>query len=170
MVRYFSCLEELLNIKLQQDHLMFFFGLLFQLERLRRECKSRKTSAKQIKDSRFPVSEVKVTTTVSTKGKNAGPIKVKPGEKSRKNLQLLRDMQTIQTSLQKDDISWDCWLFCRRCSWTILAKLSHILDLKQLPFLLCGRDYCTPSTLLKYRLTGSWFSIPALDCICYGLA
>ncbi|XP_074672322.1 centrosomal protein of 57 kDa isoform X2 [Strix aluco] len=78
-----------------------------QLERLKRECKSRKTSAKQVKDSRFPVSEVKVTTTVTTKGKNAGPIKVKPGEKSRKNLQLLRDMQTIQTSLQKDDVSWD---------------------------------------------------------------
>uniref|UniRef100_A0A8B9PPN5 Centrosomal protein 57 n=1 Tax=Apteryx owenii TaxID=8824 RepID=A0A8B9PPN5_APTOW len=78
-----------------------------RLERLKRECKSKKTSAKQIKDSRFPVSEVKVTTTVTTKGKDAGPIKVKPGEKSRKNLQLLRDMQTIQTSLQKDDISWD---------------------------------------------------------------
>ncbi|XP_027739070.1 centrosomal protein of 57 kDa isoform X2 [Empidonax traillii] len=78
-----------------------------QLERLKREYKSKKTSAKQMKDSRFPVSEVKVTTTVTTKGKNAGPIKVKPGEKSRKNLQLLRDMQTIQTSLQKDDISWD---------------------------------------------------------------
>ncbi|PKK21529.1 centrosomal protein 57kDa, transcript variant X2 [Columba livia] len=78
-----------------------------QLERLKRECKSRKTSAKQIKDSRFPVNEVRVTTTVTTKGKNAGPIKVRPGEKSRKNLQLLRDMQTIQTSLQKDDISWD---------------------------------------------------------------
>ncbi|XP_041272975.1 centrosomal protein of 57 kDa [Pyrgilauda ruficollis] len=78
-----------------------------QLERLKRECKSRKTSAKQIKDSRLPVSEVKVTTTISAKGKNTGPIKVKPGEKSRKNLQLLRDMQTIQTSLQKDDVSWD---------------------------------------------------------------
>uniref|UniRef100_A0A8C8E7L9 Centrosomal protein 57 n=1 Tax=Otus sunia TaxID=257818 RepID=A0A8C8E7L9_9STRI len=78
-----------------------------RLQRLKRECKSRKTSAKQVKDSRFPVSEVKVTTTVTTKGKNAGPIKVKPGEKSRKNLQLLRDMQTIQTSLQKDDVSWD---------------------------------------------------------------
>ncbi|XP_064361179.1 centrosomal protein of 57 kDa isoform X2 [Dromaius novaehollandiae] len=78
-----------------------------RLEKLKRECKSKKTSAKQIKDSRFPVSEVKVTTTVTTKGKDAGPIKVKPGEKSRKNLQLLRDMQTIQTSLQKDDISWD---------------------------------------------------------------
>ncbi|XP_009996819.1 PREDICTED: centrosomal protein of 57 kDa [Chaetura pelagica] len=78
-----------------------------QLERFRRECKSKKTSGKQKKDSRSPVSEVKVTTTVTTKGKNAGPIKVKPGEKSRKNLQLLRDMQTIQTSLQKDDISWD---------------------------------------------------------------
>ncbi|XP_010185624.1 PREDICTED: centrosomal protein of 57 kDa [Mesitornis unicolor] len=78
-----------------------------QLERLKRESKSKKTSGKQVKDSRFPVSEVKVTTTVTTKGKNAGPIKVKPGEKSRKNLQLLRDMQTLQTSLQKDDISWD---------------------------------------------------------------
>ncbi|XP_061847591.1 centrosomal protein of 57 kDa isoform X2 [Colius striatus] len=78
-----------------------------QLERLKRECKSQKTSAKQIKGSRFPVNEVKVTTTVTTKGKNVGPIKVKPGEKSRKNLQLLRDMQSIQTSLQKDDISWD---------------------------------------------------------------
>ncbi|KAJ7410641.1 centrosomal protein 57 [Willisornis vidua] len=78
-----------------------------KLERLKRECKSKKASAKQVKDSKFPVSEVKVTTTVTTKGKNAGPIKVKPGEKSRKNLQLLRDMQTIQTSLQKDDISWD---------------------------------------------------------------
>ncbi|OWK53675.1 Centrosomal protein [Lonchura striata] len=78
-----------------------------QLERLKREYKSRRTSAKQIKDSRFPVSEVKVTTTITTKGKNAGPIKVKPGEKSRKNLQLLRDMQTIKTSLQEDDVSWD---------------------------------------------------------------
>lgn len=78
-----------------------------QLERLKREYKSKKASAKHKKDNKFPVSEVKVTTTVTTKGKDAGPIKVKPGEKSRKNLQLLRDMQTIQTSLQKDDISWD---------------------------------------------------------------
>ncbi|NWX95704.1 CEP57 protein, partial [Nothoprocta ornata] len=78
-----------------------------RLERLRRECKAKKTSAKQVKEGRFPVSEVRVTTTVTTKGKDAGPIKVRPGEKSRRNLQLLRDMQTLQTSLQKDDISWD---------------------------------------------------------------
>lgn len=26
------------------------------------------------------------------------------------------------------------------------------------------------STLLKYRLTGSWLSIPAFDCIYYSLA
>ncbi|NXA37249.1 CEP57 protein, partial [Eudromia elegans] len=78
-----------------------------QLERLRRECKSKKTSGRPMKDSRFPVSEVKVTTTVTTKGKDAGAIKVRPGEKSRRNLQLLRDMQTLQTSLQRDDISWD---------------------------------------------------------------
>lgn len=149
--RIFQLSGRIAEHKLKHGHcLMFFLGLLFQLERLKREYKSKKTSAKQIKDSRFPVSEVKVTTTVTTKGKNAGPIKVKPGEKSRKNLQLLRDMQTIQTSLQKDDISWDYWLFCRRCSWTILVKLSHILDTKQLHFLLCERDYCTLSALLKY--------------------
>jgi len=115
---------------------MFSFGLSFQLERLKREYKSKKASAKHKKDSKFPVSEVKVTTTVTTKGKDAGPIKVKPGEKSRKNLQLLRDMQTIQTSLQKDDISWDYWLLCGRCFWN---HPSHVLDIKQLPFLPCER-------------------------------
>ncbi|KAE8627702.1 hypothetical protein XENTR_v10007110 [Xenopus tropicalis] len=41
-------------------------------------------------------------------GKEAHVSKDKPGERSRKSLQLLRDMQTLQTSLQKEDISWDC--------------------------------------------------------------
>ncbi|XP_013917760.1 PREDICTED: centrosomal protein of 57 kDa-like, partial [Thamnophis sirtalis] len=35
-------------------------------------------------------------------------LKRKPVGQGKKNLQLLRDMQSIQTSLQKDDISWDC--------------------------------------------------------------
>ncbi|EMP36145.1 Centrosomal protein of 57 kDa [Chelonia mydas] len=78
-----------------------------RLEKLKKECKSKKSCADETRDSRSGVSEVKVTTTVTTRGKDAGPIKVKPGEKSRKNLQLLRDMQSIQTSLQKDDINWD---------------------------------------------------------------
>lgn len=135
---------------MKQGHcLMFFFGLIFQLERLKRECKSKKTSAKQIKDSRFPVSEVQVTTTVTTKGKNAGPIKVKPGEKSRKNLQLLRDMQTIQTSLQKDDISWDYWLFCRGYSWHHPGQTSSHSGYKAAAFLAMW-DYCMLSALLKY--------------------
>ncbi|XP_021569093.1 centrosomal protein of 57 kDa [Carlito syrichta] len=33
--------------------------------------------------------------------------KLKPGEKSRRNLQLLKDMQTIQTSLQSGSVCWD---------------------------------------------------------------
>ncbi|XP_023595596.1 centrosomal protein of 57 kDa isoform X3 [Trichechus manatus latirostris] len=33
--------------------------------------------------------------------------KLRPGEKSRKNLQLLKDMQTIQSSLQSNSLSWD---------------------------------------------------------------
>uniref|UniRef100_A0A2K5Q7H8 Centrosomal protein of 57 kDa n=1 Tax=Cebus imitator TaxID=2715852 RepID=A0A2K5Q7H8_CEBIM len=34
-------------------------------------------------------------------------IKLRPGEKRRKNLQLLKDMQTIQNSLQSSSLSWD---------------------------------------------------------------
>lgn len=33
--------------------------------------------------------------------------KARPGEKSRKNLQLLKEMQTIQNSLQSNSLSWD---------------------------------------------------------------
>ncbi|XP_078258858.1 centrosomal protein of 57 kDa-like isoform X2 [Rhinoraja longicauda] len=49
-------------------------------------------------------SEVQVTTTVTTKGKDA--VKVQPGNKSKGSLCLLRDMQTIQTTLRKDDVNW----------------------------------------------------------------
>nr|XP_034970964.1 centrosomal protein of 57 kDa isoform X1 [Zootoca vivipara] len=38
--------------------------------------------------------------------KDAG-LKRRPGEQGKKSLQLLREMQSIQTSLQKDDNSWD---------------------------------------------------------------
>lgn len=33
--------------------------------------------------------------------------KQRPGEKSRKNLQLLKDMQTLQNSLQRSNVCWD---------------------------------------------------------------
>ncbi|XP_039205001.1 centrosomal protein of 57 kDa isoform X2 [Crotalus tigris] len=39
---------------------------------------------------------------------NQGGLKRKPSGQSKKSLQLLRDMQSIQSSLQKDDVSWDC--------------------------------------------------------------
>ncbi|XP_075054859.1 LOW QUALITY PROTEIN: centrosomal protein of 57 kDa [Mixophyes fleayi] len=38
-------------------------------------------------------------------GKDPG--KASPGEKSRKSLRLLREMQTLQSSLQKDDLHWE---------------------------------------------------------------
>ncbi|XP_042312975.1 centrosomal protein of 57 kDa [Sceloporus undulatus] len=51
---------------------------------------------------------------ISGEGKKMVPVKVKdsglkgkPGERGKKNLQLLREMHSIQTSLQKDDISWE---------------------------------------------------------------
>ncbi|XP_068121980.1 centrosomal protein of 57 kDa [Hyperolius riggenbachi] len=44
-------------------------------------------------------------------GKDRSPARARhgrrsPGEKSRRNLQLLRDMQTIQSTLRKDDVHW----------------------------------------------------------------
>ncbi|XP_037402288.1 centrosomal protein of 57 kDa isoform X2 [Pygocentrus nattereri] len=53
--------------------------------------------------------EVKVTTTVSTLGRGAEPVKVKsrPGGRSKDSLRLLRDMRSLQTSLRTDQVSWD---------------------------------------------------------------
>ncbi|GCB64413.1 centrosomal protein of 57 kDa-like isoform X2 [Scyliorhinus torazame] len=43
--------------------------------------------------------------TATTRGKDISS-KVRPGDNSKKNLCLLRDMQTLQTTLRKDDVSW----------------------------------------------------------------
>ncbi|XP_065136386.1 centrosomal protein of 57 kDa isoform X1 [Paramisgurnus dabryanus] len=72
-----------------------------QLEKLRRQySKQRNISAD---------GEVKVTTTVSTRGRSATPVQVtsKPGERSRDSLRLLKDMRSLQTSLRCDQINWE---------------------------------------------------------------
>uniref|UniRef100_A0A3B1JKC5 Centrosomal protein 57 n=1 Tax=Astyanax mexicanus TaxID=7994 RepID=A0A3B1JKC5_ASTMX len=53
--------------------------------------------------------EVKVTTTVSTRGQGAESVKVKhsPGGRSKDSLRLLKDMRSLQTSLRSDQVSWD---------------------------------------------------------------
>ncbi|XP_035536671.1 centrosomal protein of 57 kDa isoform X2 [Morone saxatilis] len=61
-----------------------------QIKKLRKEVNSRPNSG----------NEVRVTTTVSTRGRSAGAIKVRPGERSKRNLRLLRDMKALQTSLR----------------------------------------------------------------------
>ncbi|XP_056230176.1 centrosomal protein of 57 kDa isoform X1 [Seriola aureovittata] len=61
-----------------------------QIKKLRKEAGSRPNSR----------NEASVTTTVSTRGRSAGAVKVRPGERSKKNLRLLRDMKALQTSLR----------------------------------------------------------------------
>ncbi|XP_033113229.1 centrosomal protein of 57 kDa-like [Anneissia japonica] len=51
-------------------------------------------------------AEVQVITTVKTKGSRVQPITVR-NQPARQNQKLLRDIQTLQTSLRRDDISWD---------------------------------------------------------------
>ncbi|XP_045929850.1 centrosomal protein of 57 kDa isoform X1 [Micropterus dolomieu] len=61
-----------------------------QIKKLRKEATSRRSSG----------NEVRLTTTVSTRGHSAGAVKVRPGERSKRNLRLLRDMKALQTSLR----------------------------------------------------------------------
>lgn len=61
-----------------------------QVKKLRKEANSRQSNR----------SEVRVSTTVSTRGHSAGAVKVRPGERSKMNLRLLRDMKALQTSLR----------------------------------------------------------------------
>ncbi|KAG7470896.1 hypothetical protein MATL_G00118790 [Megalops atlanticus] len=68
-----------------------------QLEKLKKESRSQKGHS----------SEVKVTTTVTTRGRGARQVKVKPGSRSKDSLRLLKDMQSLQTSLRSDQVHWD---------------------------------------------------------------
>lgn len=69
-----------------------------QLERLRRQCDHQR-------------DEVKVTTSASSHGRSstAAKMKSRPGERSRDSLRLLKDMRSLQTSLRRDQLSWDFW-------------------------------------------------------------
>ncbi|XP_069825726.1 centrosomal protein of 57 kDa isoform X2 [Dendropsophus ebraccatus] len=74
--------------------------------------KHQATLAKLLKESR----QKKKTSIESSKTLRSGkdqhttkrePNRGSPGEKSRKSLQLLREMQTLQGSLQRDDVHWE---------------------------------------------------------------
>ncbi|XP_074498163.1 centrosomal protein of 57 kDa [Sebastes fasciatus] len=61
-----------------------------QIKKLRKETICRRNSG----------NETRATTTESTRGRYAAAVKVKPGERSKRNLRLLRDMRALQTSLR----------------------------------------------------------------------
>lgn len=65
-----------------------------QVKRFRRDARQKQSG------------EVKVTTTVTTRGRSAGAVKVRPGDRSRKSLTLLRDMRSLQTSLHPNQPQW----------------------------------------------------------------
>ncbi|KAI4895558.1 hypothetical protein NFI96_021653 [Prochilodus magdalenae] len=69
------------------------------MEKLKKQCRRQSPGG----------GEVKVTTTVSTRGRAAEPVKVKPrsGGRGKDSLRLLRDMRSLQTSLRTDQVSWD---------------------------------------------------------------
>ncbi|XP_063349270.1 centrosomal protein of 57 kDa isoform X2 [Pelmatolapia mariae] len=61
-----------------------------QIKKLRKEANCRQSNG----------NEVRVSTTVSTRGHSAAAVKARPGDRSKMNLRLLRDMKALQTSLR----------------------------------------------------------------------
>ncbi|KAM8977660.1 centrosomal protein of 57 kDa [Pelodytes ibericus] len=77
-----------------------------QITKLKKLVRESRTKKKVVYES--PGIERKtLKTSKATDLTEAGLQKSKPGEKNKKSLQLLRDMQTLQTSLRRDDIRWD---------------------------------------------------------------
>ncbi|XP_023971083.1 centrosomal protein of 57 kDa isoform X2 [Physeter macrocephalus] len=72
-----------------------------KLEKQKRELR---TTKKTLDEEGNSSSRSSATTGTTNKKDFAKP---RPGEKSRKNLQLLKDMQTIQNSLQSNSLCWD---------------------------------------------------------------
>ncbi|CAJ0921529.1 unnamed protein product [Ranitomeya imitator] len=64
--------------------------------------KETKLKKKNSYESSKPVRSVKYQ-----QATKRDPNRASPGEKSRKSLQLLREMQTLQGSLQRDDVHWE---------------------------------------------------------------
>ncbi|XP_023376024.1 centrosomal protein of 57 kDa isoform X3 [Pteropus vampyrus] len=77
-----------------------------QLEKQKTEKQKRelKTTRKTLEEEGNSSSRSSGITGTTNKKDFAKP---RPGEKSRKNLQLLKDMQTIQSSLQSNNLCWD---------------------------------------------------------------
>lgn len=71
-----------------------------QISKLHKHKKQIKKLRKEVSPRQISRGEVKVPTALTTRGRSAGAAKVKPGERSKRNLRLLRDMKALQTSLQ----------------------------------------------------------------------
>ena len=82
------------------------------LERDKKKRRSKKLSSRSSPAHHQVAGEVEVTTTIRTKGNavNARPTSAPftvGGSKAQASLNLLKDLKKIQTTLRKDDISWD---------------------------------------------------------------
>nr|XP_057936561.1 centrosomal protein of 57 kDa isoform X2 [Doryrhamphus excisus] len=82
----------LLKIERKGDQISKLYRHKIQIKKLRKEAHTRQAS-------RIPPPRVS-TLAVSTRGRSAGAVKSNPGEKSRCNLKLLKDMKALQTSLR----------------------------------------------------------------------
>ena len=85
----------------------------FSLKQLDQKKKKKKTSdpSRQRSVSANAYShqngEVEVTTTIKTRGGSAGMVQVRPTSAREVSLNVLKDMKKLQTTLRKDDLTWE---------------------------------------------------------------
>ncbi|XP_068441329.1 centrosomal protein of 57 kDa [Clinocottus analis] len=84
--------QEMLLLKMERkgEQINTLYKHKIHIKKLRKEANSRRNSG----------SEARATSTMSTRGRSAAPVKVRPGDRSKGNLRLLRDMRALQTSLR----------------------------------------------------------------------
>ncbi|KAM3615645.1 uncharacterized protein V6R79_005470 [Siganus canaliculatus] len=80
----------LLKMERKGDQISKLYKHKKQIKKLRKEANCRPNSG----------DEMRAATTAVSRGRPAGAVKLRPGERSKRNLRLLRDMKALQTSLR----------------------------------------------------------------------
>ncbi|KAG7238730.1 hypothetical protein INR49_031246, partial [Caranx melampygus] len=102
----------LLKMERKGEQISKLYKHKIQIKKLKKEVSARPNGK----------NEVRVTTTVSTRGRSAGTVKLRPGERSKKNLRLLRDMKALQTSIYQPSLCSRQYGFINTCLKSLVVE------------------------------------------------
>lgn len=99
-------------VSVKQIHILYPFPFmsLQQLDQKKKKKKSVDPSKQRSASANaycHQNGEVEVTTTIKTRGRSAGVVHVRPSSAREVSLNVLKDMKKLQTTLRKDDLTWE---------------------------------------------------------------